>query len=437
MPLPRRDILRGNGVHGAVSLLLRCKERDSVSACAEESWVSLSDRMRERGSCWGVMGLLLVCAAGSPVRLYGQAGTPRAATDIRNYLQEAAQALQENRPDVAVRDYQAILRTNPKNVDAHANLGVIAFVQKDWTGAEKEFREVLKLQPSLWKAKALLGLCEVHLGQSSDAAKLLSESFPHLDEPKLRLEAGLALTEIWYQAGDLAQASATISDLRRSNPDNIAVLFAAYRIYTDQSFQTVDAMALVGPDSGQLHQALAEHQVNEGHMEAAIIEYQKAIERMPNLAGLHYELGEALLQESHVEPGLTKAQQEFERALALNPADSTSECELAKIERLRANLNVAHDYYAGAQKINPRTSCANLGLAGLLIDEGKAQEALSYLQTAVEIDPYDPEIRWRLATVYRQLGRNEDAARELTAFQELRKVRTRMQKSYEQVLPVK
>ncbi len=384
----------------------------------------------------GVLVLLSALAAGSQVPVRGQASTSHTA-EIRNYMQEAAQALQANQPLIATQAYRNILKIDPQNVDAYANLGVIAFVQGDWAAGTEEFREVLKFQPSLWKAKALLGLCELHLGQSAEAAKLLSESFPHLDEPKLRLEVGLALAEIWYQAGELAEASATISDLRRYYPDNIAVLFAAYRIYSDQTFQTVDAMALVGPDSGQLHQALAEHQVNEGHMEAAIIEYQKAIERNPNLAGLHYELGEALLQESHVEPGLTKAQQEFERALALNPADSTSECELAKIQLLRANLNVAHDYYAGVQKLNPRTSCANLGLAGLLIDEGKAQEALSYLQTAVHIDPYDPEIRWRLARVYRQLGRKEDADRELTAFQELSKVRTRMQKSYEQALPAK
>ena len=383
-----------------------------------------------------VLVLPLVCAVGVQIPVRCQ--TSKSPTvEIRNYMQEAAEALQANQPRIATQAYRDILKIDPKNVDAYANLGVIAFVQQDWAAAEQDFRDVLKLQPSLWKAQAMLGLCELHLGQSTEAAKLLSESFPHLDEPKLRLEVGLALAEIWYQAGELAEASATISDLRRSYPDNIAVLFAAYRIYSDQTFQTVDAMALVGPDSAQLHQALAEHQVNEGHMEAAIIEYQKAIERNPNLAGLHYELGEALLQESHVEPGLTKAQQEFERALALNPADSTSECELAKIQLLRANLNVAHDYYAGVQKLNPRTSCANLGLAGLLIDEGKAQEALSYLQTAVQIDPYDPEIRWRLTRVYRQLGRKEDADRELTAFQELRKVRTRMQKSYEQALPAK
>ncbi len=384
----------------------------------------------------GVLVLLSALAAGSQAPVRGQASTSHTA-EIRNYMQEAAQALQANQPLIATQAYRNILKIDPQNVDAYANLGVIAFVQGDWAAGTEEFREVLKFQPSLWKAKALLGLCELHLGQSAEAAKLLSESFPHLDEPKLRLEVGLALAEIWYQAGELAEASATISDLRRYYPDNIAVLFAAYRIYSDQTFQTVDAMALVGPDSGQMHQALAEHQVNEGHMEAAIIEYQKAIERNPNLAGLHYELGEALLQESHVEPGLTKAQQEFERALALNPADSTSECELAKVELLRANLKAAHDYYASVQKLDPRTSCANLGLAGLSIDEGKAQEALSYLQTAVQIDPYDPEIRWRLVRVYRQLGRKEDADREMTAFQELRGVRTRMQKSYEGAPPVK
>ncbi len=384
----------------------------------------------------GVLGLMVACGVGIPVLLYGQASS-RDSAEIRNYFQDALKALQANEPAVAVRAYQAILRIDPKNVDAIANLGSVAFVQKDWEGAAREFHKALELQPSLWKAQALLGLCELHLGHSPEALELLSESFPHLDEPKLSLEAGMQLAEILFQEGELAKASAIIGDLRNLHPENVAVLYAAYRIYSDQTLQALNSMALIGPDSAQLHLALAEHLVNEGHLEDAIAEYRKAVERNPDMAGLHYELGEALLLESHMEAGLTSAQQEFERALALNPAEARAECELGRIDLWRANSSAAYDHYVRAQKLNPLSSCANLGLAELLTDDGKTQQALSYLQVAVHSDPYDPDIRHQLSNAYRELGLKEGADRELKAFQELIKVRDSLKRVYEQALPSK
>lgn len=379
---------------------------------------------------------MVACCVGTPVLLYGQAGG-RDSAEIRNYFQEAVKALQANEPAVAVRAYQAILRIDPKNVDAIANLGSIAFVQKDWERAAREFHKALEFQPSLWKAQALLGLCELHLGRTPEALKLLSESFPHLDEPKLSLEAGMELAEILFQEGELAKASAIIGDLRNLHPENVAVLYAAYRIYSEQTLQVINSMALVGPDSAQLHLALAEHLVNEGHLEDAIVEYRKAVERNPDMAGLHYELGEALLLESHMEAGLAKAQQEFERALALNPAEARAECKLGRIELWRADSSAAYVHYVRAQKLNPSSSCANLGLAELLADQGKTQQALDYLQVAVHSDPYDPDIRHRLSNAYRELGLKEDADRESKAFQELTKVRDSLKRVYEQALPSK
>jgi tetratricopeptide (TPR) repeat protein len=383
-----------------------------------------------------VLGVTMACGVGMPVLLHGQASS-RDSAEIRNYFQEAVRALQANEPAVAVRAYRAILKIDPKNVDALANLGSVAFVQKDWEEAAREFHKALELQPSLWKAEALLGLCELHLGHNSEAVKLLSESFPHLDEPKLHLEAGMQLAELLFQEGEFAQASAIIGDLRNLNPENIAVLYAAYRIYSDQTLQALNSMALVGPDSAQLHLALAEHLVNEGHLEDAIAEYRKAVELNPDMEGLHYELGEALLLESHMEAGLTKAQQEFERALVLNPADARAECELGRIDLWRADSSAAYVHYVRAQKLNPSSTCANLGLAELLTDEGKTQEALSHLQAAAQSDPYDPDTRHRLSNAYRDLGLKEAADRELKAFQELRTVRDSLKKVYEQALPSK
>lgn len=365
---------------------------------------------------------------------FGQAKPPDAA-EVKKYLEQGQQALKENRPDTAAKAYRAILKIDPANVEARANLGVVAMVQGDWAGAAAELQKALKLQPSHWKVQALLGLCDLHLGRLSEATKLLSSSFPRLEDPKLRLEAGLQVVEVWYQSGELEKASTVLSQLQQLYPANAAVLYAAFRVHSDLAFQAIDSLALTAPDSVQLHRALAEHMVNEGNAPEAIAEYRKALESSPGLAGVHYELGEALLADSHLEASLAEAKKEFESALALNPSDARSECKLGKIELWRSSSKTAFDHYARAIELNPEIVCAKLGLAGLLIDEGKTQAALGYLQSAARSEPYNAEVRHRLAVLYRSMGQNQQADRELSAFQELEKVQSQLQKALQQVPP--
>lgn len=364
----------------------------------------------------------------------GQARDSHAA-EIKEYSEQAQRALKDNRPEDAAQAYRAVLKIDPANVDARANLGIVAMVRGNWTEAAEELQSALKLRPSHRRIQALLGLCEVHLGRLEDARKLLSSSFPHLEDPKLQREVGLQLFELWYQGGELEKATAVVGQLQQIYPADAAVLYAAYRVHSDLAFQAIDSLALAAPDSLQLHRALAEHLVNEGHLQEAIAEYRKALESGPGVAGVHYELGEALLAESHLEASLADAQKEFETALALSPADARSECKLGGIELWRSSPKTAFDHYEQALKMNPEIVCAKLGIAGVLVDEGKAQEALGYLQSAASSDPYYAEVRHRLAVLYRSMGRNLEADRELAAFQELEKVQSVVQKALQQTPP--
>ena len=357
------------------------------------------------------------------------------AADIREYLEKGQTALKDNRPDEAAQAYRAILKIDPANVDARADLGIVAMVRGNWTEAAQELQTALKLRPSHQRVQALLGLCEVHLGKREDARKLLSSSFPHLDDPKLRREVGLQLFELSYQDGEFQKSNTVIGQLQELYPTDAAVLYLAYRVHTDLAFQAIDSLALAAPDSAPLHRALAEHMVNEGHAQEAIAEYRKALESGPGIAGVHYELGEALLAYSHLEASLAEAQKEFEAALLLNPTDARSECKLAEIELWRSSSTTAFDHYGRALKLNPELVCAKLGLAGLLIEEGKAQQALEYLQSAALADPYNAQVHHRLAVLYRGMGQNQEAEKELSAFQELEKVQSQLQKALHPELP--
>ena len=334
------------------------------------------------------------------------------SAEIRAYMDQAQTALRANQPDVATHAYEAVLKLDPRNVEARANLGVVAMSTGDWTKTAEELDAALELQPSQSRVQALLGFCEIRLGRLAEARKLLSAAFPKLDDPKLKREAGLKLIEIEFQTGELEKA----------NPGDTAVSYAAFRVYTELTFQAIESLAIDSPNSAQLHRALAEHLVNHGRTEAAITEYRAALVITPDAPDLHFELGQAILADSHLDTSLAEAQHEFESSLRLNPGDARYECQLAEVELLRSNPAGASKHFTQALRLDSEAACAKAGLAGQLVEEGKQQQALEYLQAAVRSEPYDAEFHYHLAVLYRQMGNKDEATKEMETFKQLRKI---------------
>src|SRR2546422_10597822 len=98
--------------------------------------------------------------------------------DSQSLLRQAQEHLKNNRPDLAIREYQAILQTDPKNVDARGNLGVLLFFQGEFVKASPELSAAVSQRPGLWKLQALLGMCQRRAGRMAEARTNLEQAFP-------------------------------------------------------------------------------------------------------------------------------------------------------------------------------------------------------------------------------------------------------------------
>ena len=144
--------------------------------------------------------------------------------EIREHLAKAQQALADKQLDSAIRELNAVLALDPKNVEARGNLGVVQFLQGKYAEASQNLRAALRLQPSLWKAQAILGLCEKVQGRFDSAKTLLEKSVPHLaQDPRLQIRAGMALVELDYQRRDLEKALGILGMLQNTDPTNADV----------------------------------------------------------------------------------------------------------------------------------------------------------------------------------------------------------------------
>lgn len=356
-----------------------------------------------------------------------------AQIEVQADIQRALDALKANDPDTAIREFNAALRIDPNNIYARGNLGVIAYMQRRYTEAAEDYRQVLKLEPSLWKVQAMLGMCERRLGHLSSARTWMEQSFPHLEEPKLKTEAGLELAELDYQVGELGKSVDVISTLWQLDPKNLDVLYSAYRTYSDMASSALNAIALLAPDSARMHLVIAEHLINEGDRDGAIAQYRKVLQLAPQLPGAHFELGEALLQKSKTIEERKEGEEAFKAELALNPGDVSSQCRLGDLYLSSMNLDSALKSYGQALEMQPNSASAQLGMGKVLIRMGRNQEALVHLREAARLDPIDSTSHYLLAQTYRRLGQRTDAEREIKQFEDLENSRKKLHEVYQEM----
>jgi Tfp pilus assembly protein PilF len=351
---------------------------------------------------------------------------------VQAHEQRAHELLSQKKPELAAKEFAAVVAVEPANVDAQANLGVLLFFQKDYLHAEPHLRKAIEQQPGLTKIRALLGMCERNLGQSDLARTDLQAVVDQLKEPSVRLEAGLELIELYTAAQDLPKAAAVVETLRQGAPTDPRILYAAYRIYSDLAGEAMLDLSVAAPESGQMHQAMAHELNRERDVPGTIANLRKALAIDPQLPGIHYELAESL----RISPDLklrAEAEEQYNLAIKANPRDEKSLTRLGDLAVETDNFDGAVTYYKQALALAPNDADAKLGLAHVYIEKDQSASALPLLEPLVAADPTNVLAHYRLSTAYRKLKRPEDAKRELDAYQKYKGIKEKMGAIYKEM----
>jgi tetratricopeptide (TPR) repeat protein len=412
-----------------------------MNAIAE--WLAL---IKRKGGGPILLALLLV--AGVPAVMAGQNGGQGAGQSVRNsaavdraarkaevreHLRHATEFLKANDANSAEKELKAVLAIDAKNAEAYANLGVIAFVRRDYKGASQDLSKALAIDPSLTRAEALLGISERRLGDPG-ARALLEKAFPKLTDKALRKQVGMELADLYEREGELDATASVVRALVELDPDNVDILFAAQRVYSELADDTLNKLAIIAPQSARMQRVIAEHLINNGDLPGAIAHYRKALEIDPRVPGVHYELGEAILESSAADPeSQAAAQKEFETAIQTEGNNAKIECQLGRIAFLQPDVEQAYAHFKRAFALNPADAEAQLGLGRALATMAKEEEAVKYLRMAAQSDPLSSEAHYRLAIVCKRLGLLNEAEKEMHLFLEIKQTKERVTALYRQM----
>jgi len=91
------------------------------------------------------------------------------------------------------------------------------------------------------------------------------------------------------------------------------------------------------------------------------------------------------------------------------------------------------EHYSRALALRPDYVYAQVGMGEALIQMNKVQKALEHLLAASRLDPLNPTVHYRLASIYRELGREADARGEFAAFKRLRESKKQIEQVYQQM----
>jgi Tfp pilus assembly protein PilF len=248
----------------------------------------------------------------------------------------------------------AALRKNPKDADAFALLGMVLEKTSDKPGAEKAYKDALKIRPDLEAAAVNLSAIYADSEKWDDAEKVSRGALvKHADNPALHLNLAIALAG----KNDAAQSGKEFEEAERLAPKQAMLLYVhghwlGVWNQVDQAGVKLRAARALAQDDA------------------------------PMLGSIGHEL---LVLRAAPDCIAT-----FDKAIALkDAAEFRTErglCKLATKDKAGATA----DFQAAVTK-EPSYALAHYWLGGMLAQAGKAKEAQAELEAYLKLAPTGPK----------------------------------------------
>ena len=337
---------------------------------------------------------------------------------VSQHMQEAAQALRANDRAGAEREYRQIVAIDPENGQAWTGLGVLLYGEGKTTDAIAALESALRIDPGAKNAGVFLGLSEASSNNCGKASPLLTTYFAREPAGKLGHLVGLTLLECEAEAPDPIPAIQTVERLKQLYPGDEDVLYQSAELYTRLWNQTADELMAKHPDSYRVHQLGGEVYEAKNDYDQAIREYSLALERKPDLPNMHYRIGQMYLHQDSEEVD-DKAMKEFIEEKSIDPDSAVTDLAMAGIEMHRHNLDKAKPLYEEAVRLDPGLVEARVGLAKVLLEKHDPASAEHLLLDVVAQHPDSAEAHYVLMLAYRGQKKMTEAAEQMSIFNRL------------------
>jgi tetratricopeptide (TPR) repeat protein len=389
----------------------------------------------------------------------------------------------QKRPDLAEKEFRAVLRFDPANQDGNYNLGVLLMARKAAAEAIPHFERVhpstlpvrLNLIHALFQAKRAAEALRMATALSAQnkndvqvrfSLGLLLASEGQYKPAQLELEEADVLQpgtfEIIYNLGQAslrdgnnAAAELSLTRALKLKPDSPDALYLLAQVFASES-RPRDALELLvrahklAPENTDVIYLMAEVSMSQNFYEDAVPVLESGLQIAPQRSDLRAALGKSYFMAGKVDQAIEvfkkltevdrsarpyallgvayrqlgrydEAKQSLQNGLALDPRDASCLFNLGLIEEQQGDSAGAESMLQQVLRSSPSFPDALLELANLRIAAKKLPDAEQLLRKYVRLSPNPATGYYKLAIVERSLHETAAADRDLSVFQTLSK----------------
>jgi tetratricopeptide (TPR) repeat protein len=298
---------------------------------------------------------------------------------VREHFLAARSAQDQEKFDLAVREYLTVLRLQPGLVEALANLGIVYHLQSRYEDSAKTLEKALALRPSLRGSNLFLGIDYVKLNQARRAIVPLRRAVSQEPDNK---DAATWLSGALWAAGEENASREQLERAAQRFPDDADVLYLLAEAYRKSARREMDRVAREGLGTPVYHRIFGDRYAAQQAWDKALRHYRRM--------GAHYAIGVIDRRQGK----LDEARAEFALEPAAAPGSAAARAALAELSLLKGRTDEALAALNAAIGLAPDAAAAALDLPPASLpraeDPGDAQmrqhsrNAIPSLQNAPE-----------------------------------------------------
>lgn len=319
--------------------------------------------------------------------------------------------------------WRTVLKARPADAEAYAHLGFLQARQEHYSQAMPLYRKAFALNPAMPGLQLNLGLSLFKSGALKEAIQTFSpllKKQPASSPEALRLATLIGLAH--YGLGEYAASIPYLKQATTGDPQNLPFrLTLAHSCLWSKQYQCVldvyHEILLLNAESAEADMLAGEALDELKDKAGAVQQFRAAVRADPRVPDVHFGLAYLLWNLKQYE----EAAQQFQAELDNNPDHALALTFLADSRMQLNHPELAAPLIEKAIKIDPKLELAHLDLGILYTDAGRHDDALRELQLAAKLAPGDINIHWRLARLYRAIGKKDEAKAEFDKTRGLQK----------------
>lgn len=343
-----------------------------------------------------------------PSGVSGQSGAGR---DPQTLFQAAEAALGAGKLDEAERDFLQVVEINPGVAGAYANLGVIHMRRKQWPQALKMLRKAEKLAPGVAGIRLNIGL--VYFRQN-DFLRAIQPFESVVQQSPDSYQARYLLGLCYFFNNRWTDAIGTLEPLWEKASDQLNYLYVLEHAAEKAKNPALESKAAarlveIGEGSPEFHLLMGKAHLNRGEDDDAVKELEAAYKGDPKLPFIHFNLGLAYAHKQNY----NRARAEFHQDIEMEPDVPFSYEQLGSLESTSGNEDEAAKNYRSALKLDPQLINSHLGLAKIEEHRRHYAAALAELDHVIRLDSGNAGARYLRGQVLVHSGREKEGREEL------------------------